>query len=472
MVKTPKVRHSRPHRQPVTIELGADDVSRTTGESPKPETAAEHVRQASPEPAADTAVSEAPDPTSAPGTEEFASTPKETPRRAFDYGFDEQPAADGDAKVRRPADQARPVDAGGRNGAGAEAPMPQAEARGGQGMGGRIAAGVVGGIVALVGAGALQYAGLFGAPGSGGDADLGGQIADLRGEVAALKNGGDNGAGTRIDGLSAALDQVKADVVSLKAAVDAGQGGDGAGLTELSGKVAEIEKAVAALGENGDAQPTDLGPVNERLAALEAQLKSVGDATDAQESRLAALEQSVSQLSARVDAQASQPKIALAIAAAALKSALERGVPFSAELDTFAAITPDAPQIGALRAYAEKGVPARATIAAGMDDAANRMVAAAAPSDPDAGFLQRLLTSAESLVKVRPIGVVEGTGVPETVARMEVAVKQGDYAKALAEYDTLPEAAKAAGADFAADLKARLDAEAQLDALISGAMKA
>ena len=47
--------------------------------------------------------------------------------------------------------------------------------------------------------------------------------------------------------------------------------------------------------------------------------------------------------------------------------------------------------------------------------------------------------SAESLVKVRPIGAVEGAGVPETVARMEVAVKPGDYAKALAEYDTLPE---------------------------------
>jgi len=52
------------------------------------------------------------------------------------------------------------------------------------------------------------------------------------------------------------------------------------------------------------------------------------------------------------------------------------------------------------------------------------------------------------------------------------AAGSGDYAKALAEYDALPEAARAAGADYAAGLKARMDAEAQVDALVSDAMKA
>ncbi|RVB09781.1 phage tail protein, partial [Mesorhizobium sp. M7A.F.Ca.CA.004.05.1.1] len=49
---------------------------------------------------------------------------------------------------------------------------------------------------------------------------------------------------------------------------------------------------------------------------------------------------------------------------------------------------------------------------------------------------------------------------------------QGDYAKALSEYETLPEAAKAAGSDFVGKLKARIEVETQVDALISGAMKA
>ena len=55
---------------------------------------------------------------------------------------------------------------------------------------------------------------------------------------------------------------------------------------------------------------------------------------------------------------------------------------------------------------------------------------------------------------------------------MEVAVSQGDYAKALSEYGTLPDAAKAAGADFAGKLKARIEVETQIEALIAGAMKA
>ncbi|RUW98930.1 phage tail protein, partial [Mesorhizobium sp. M8A.F.Ca.ET.059.01.1.1] len=266
--------------------------------------------------------------------------------------------------------------------------------------------------------------------------------------------------------------QVKSDVAALKSAVEKGGAGDNAGLAALGDKVKQIETAVAALGKAGSAAPVDLGPLNEKMAGLDALVKSTGEAAKAQEGRLAALEQSVSQLSGKVDAQASQPKIAIAIAASALKAALDRGAPFSAELDTLAAISPDAPQLATLRAYAEKGVPTRTEIASQMDVAANAMVAAATPVDQNAGFLQNLMSSAESLVKVRPIGAVEGKGAPETVARMEVAVTQGDYAKALSEYDTLPEAAKAAGADFAGKLKARIEVETQVDALISGAMKA
>ena len=188
--------------------------------------------------------------------------------------------------------------------------------------------------------------------------------------------------------------------------------------------------------------------------------------------KLGALEQSLSALSAKVDAQAAQPKVALAIASAALKSAIERGVPFPSEIETFAAVAPDAPELAALRTYAEDGVATRAEILTETDAAANAIIAAANPPMNDAGFFERLLSSAESLVTVRPIGAVEGPGVPETIARMEVAIQAGDFAKAIAEFDTLPEPAKAAGAAFADKIRARLDAERLVDQAIAGAMKA
>ncbi|TPM30101.1 COG4223 family protein [Mesorhizobium sp. B2-3-4] len=494
MVKTPKMRHSKSRREPVTIDLEPGAVSRivdedaaqtddtktdeakaeeaVTASQPQAPEEPMHADQTDLEPweHADAAARQA-GTEAQPGAESKAGEPElpypgsnasESRAKASDYNFDDASSKGGDDNKAKTETRSEKM-----------APTPPEAKRGG--LNG-IAAGIVGGVIALVGAGGLQFAGLLGAPGSGAGVSLdgvNGEIASLRTEIAGLKEtGGDNGASAKVDGLSSALDQVKSDVAALKSAVEQGGAGDNAGLAALGDKVKQIETAVAALGKAGSAAPVDLGPINEKLAGLDALVKSSGEAAKAQEGRLAALEQSVSQLSGKVDAQASQPKIALAIAASALKAALDRGAPFSAELDTLAAISPNAPELATLRPYAEKGVPTRTEIASQMDAAANAMVAAATPVDQNAGFLQNLMASAESLVKVRPIGAVEGKGAPETVARMEVAVTQGDYAKALSEYDTLPEAVKAAGADFAGKLKARIEVETQVDALISGAMKA
>ncbi|MER9290158.1 phage tail protein [Mesorhizobium sp. M0510] len=492
MVKTPKMRHSKSRREPVTIDLEPGAVSRIADEdaagqeaqtdeakaeeaanASQPEVPEEpvHADQTDLEPWEHTdARAEAEQPPAAatkPASEAEIPYPgsSDAPAgktKAYDYSFEDASAK----RTQTDGNKAKPETRD-------EKMAPPPEKRGG--LNG-VAAGIIGGVIALVGAGGLQFAGLLGAPGSGSGVSLdsvNGDIASLKTEIAALKDVGGNGDGAaKMVGLSSGLEQVKADVAALKSAVEKGGAGDAAGVAALGDKVAQIETAVAALGKAGSSAPVDLGPIKEKLAGLDALVKSAGEATTAQEGRLTALEQSVSQLSGKVEAAAGQPKIALAIAASALKAALERGGPFSAELETLAAISPDAPQLAALRPYAEKGVPTRAEIASQADAAANAMVTAATPVDENAGFVQSLLSSAESLVKVRPIGAVEGAGAPETVGRMEAAVNQGDYAKALSEYETLPEAAKAAGADFAGKLKARIEVETQVDALISGAMKA
>lgn len=501
MVKTPKMRHSKGRREPVTIELEPGAVSRIVdadaakadgdvAASPSPdatETSAEsvmheaaaatadaqpetpdepvHADQADLEPweHSDAAVQAAPESAGAKVSDEPerpypAASDAPSHARTSDYSFE-------DASPKPGASKETPDTAEVRN-----QPMAAQPKRSNG-----IAAGIIGGVIALAAAGGLQFAGVLGAPGSGGGTvsldGVNGEIASLKSEIADLRQASGSGAATaKVDGLSSTLDQVRADVASLKSAVEQGGAGDNAGLAALGDKVKQIETAVAALGQAGG--PVDLAPLNEKLSSLDALVKSAGEAAKAQEAKIAALEQSVTQLAGKVDAQASQPKIAMAIAASALKAALDRGAPFAAELETFAAISPDAPQIAALRPYAEKGVPTRTEIAGEADAAANLMIAAATPVDENAGFFQNLLSSAESLVKVRPIGAVEGAGAPETVARMEVAVNQGDYAKALSEYATLPDAVKAAGVDFAGKLKARIEVETQVDALIAGAMKA
>ncbi|MEP9387503.1 phage tail protein [Mesorhizobium sp. KR9-304] len=479
MVKTPRTRHSTAQREPVTIELGPDEVSRLAAED-KAATAEHGADPAKQDIGAPEAVAESP----------FEATSGEPPQETTDG----EPAAEQSSETAPEpasafADETKPDASRAVPDEPAEGPRPSAAqseprtapppARSSRGS--AVTAGVAGGIVALLAGGLLQFAGILGTPGStSGSAEpsvpaaVEAEIAALKSEIEGLKSGaGNTGDMTgRVDALSQAFDQVKADVAALKQAVVSG-GGDSAGLGALNAKIAEIETRIAAIGPGADgAIPEEIAAINEKIAGVEVLVKAAGEAASVVDGRLGALEQSVSTLATKVDSQAAQPKIALAIAASALKAAIERGAPFLPEIETFAAIAPRAPGLSELRPYAEKGVATRADILAETDAAANAIIAAASPPPANAGFFERLLSSAESLVTVRPIGAVEGPGVPETVARMEVALQAGDLAKAVAEFDTLPEPAKAAGAIFADKIRARLTVEQLADQAIAAAMQA
>jgi hypothetical protein len=163
--------------------------------------------------------------------------------------------------------------------------------------------------------------------------------------------------------------------------------------------------------------------------------------------------------------------MATILAATSLKSAIDRGEPFAAELDAYAALAPEAPEIGQLREFAEEGVPTRAEIAAQADAAASAMIEAARPGDPQAGFFGRLWNSAQGMVNVRPVGMIEGEGAPETIARLEAAIEAGDYARAVQEYESLPEEARQAGQDFMAKVRARQSADNLIDQAMAAALR-
>jgi hypothetical protein len=451
MVKTPRTRHSRTEREPMTIELGPDDVSRVESESEA-------------EPAAGTAKEDAAAASDAPSGEAVAEPGAavtdeplfaEEPKPAEDPASREEPAQQPRTSFSGPQPQAAP-------------PPPRTS------RGAALTAGLAGGVVALLAGGLLQYAGVLGTP----DRETAlpdsvqTELSELKSEIATLKAApGDTGdVSGRIDGLSQALEQVRTDVASLRQTV---QSGAGAGLEALNTKIAEIETRIAAIGTGSQgAAPEEIAAINEKIAALDALANAAREAGAAVDRRLGALEQSVAALSGKVDAQAQQPKVALAIAASALKAAIERGSPFESELETLVAVAPQAPGLAELRPYAEKGIATRAELVAETGAAAKVMIAAADPPSEDADFFERLLSSAESLVEVRPIGAVEGPGVPETVARMEVALQEGDLEKAIAEFDTLPEPVKAAGAAFADRIRARIAVEQLADQAIASAMQA
>lgn len=496
MVKTPKTRHARTQREPVTIDLGPDEVRRIEEEGAARDNGAASGTEADAANGASAPQDEAAAMADAPAEPQasgFVPEPAtaEAPEAAFTTASSEERIST--AKQEAPHfGRARPVDTAEQ----APAPMPKG-ARPGRAS--ALVAGLIGGVVALAGAGALQFAGLLPSPrASGGDnaavAALRTEIENLKQQVAGLGDGSAAGVeelrkalgesnttvgnlSATVGTLSATVDGLSADLAALKSAVEAGSaaggtdGGEAA--AQLASRLDALEAAVAALRQDGGgAAQDDLAQLTGRIDAIEKAVNAAGAQTVDAEGRIAVLEKSLADIAAKVEAQADQPRIALAIASAALKAAVDRGGPFASEVETFAAVAPNSPELADLRALARDGVPSRADLLAAAPDAAIAMIAAERIVGENAGFFERLLASAESLIKVRPVGVVEGEGVDAVVARMEAALKAGDLARALAEYDTLPEGPKAAGAAFADQIRLRQKAEELVDRALAGALKA
>ena len=444
MVKPPKIRHSKPRQEPVTIELEPGQVSRIE----EPQAADEPVDAAPSEPLTGEAADAQPAVSGAEASEtaagETAAAADVEENDSFFMGSEAPPepasetppvaeeervshAFGRDPDTPPPFGTARP-----ETRASAESAIrPSATPERKSGSLSAMVAGIVGGVIALLGAGGLQFAGLLPSPGATVTAPAGDDeaISALKTEIAALKTdldavkaapGGDTAKlsqsvadlASGVQGVSSALDEVKADVAALKSAVESGSAGDGAAVQALNAKLTELEASVTALGQGGQGVSQDVvDAINQKIAEVSAAASAAADASKAGEGRLAALEQSVAGLSDQIAKQAAQPKVALAIAAAALKSALERGgrsLPRSRRSRRSRRMRRNCRRCAHI---AEKGVANRADLVAEADEAANAMIAAGGRrSTTNAGFFDRLLASAESLVKVRPIGAVEGAG--------------------------------------------------------------
>jgi hypothetical protein len=317
----------------------------------------------------------------------------------------------------------------------------EAPAQRGAGTAGLIAAGIFGGLVALLCAGAIQYAGYL--PSASAPQAPSPEMADLAAEIDGLK-------------------QTVAALAANPPAAD-----DGA-----------LEKRVAALEAAAQAAPAPGAPADAAANdALSRKVSELGDELD--QIRTTLTQSSEQQASSGADIakrldeaekKLNEPRedvaVAKAIAAAALKAAIDRGGPFLAELDTFAGVAPDDPAVADLRGFAATGVPSRAELIRQAPDVATAIVESVNQPDPNQSWSDRLVASAKSLVTVRPVGNVEGESVEAIAARMEDKVKNGDLAGASAEWNALPALGKQVSADFKQSLEARI----RVEELVGGAL--
>lgn len=492
MVKTPHTRHSKSSKEPVTIDLAPGEVSRlkAEAEAQKPAAGADEAttatatasdkpasKETASRPGPDSAATASSTATSAAAGAASSGKPEspkedEKPAKATGPETVKPAAAEGAKSTQSSASSA----SFGRNEKPASPVQPPVQKRGSV-----LPGAIAGGLVALVVAGGLSYSGLLPsgsvAPvqedASGAAiATLESELATLRQQVEAIGAGGDDAAlAGRIEAVEQQAATFASDLETLRSEVAQAGSQTGTGetvdLTPIDDRIAALENSLEEM-RNGAAQQPAL---DEQLVALREEIVTVREATTTATGRLDALEQTVTELTTRVDEAAETPSTAIIIAASSLKAAIDRGAPFTTELETYAALKPDASELNELRDMAASGVPTRAQIAAESDAAANAMIAATRPVDPDAGILDRLTASAMGLVQVRPVGMVEGDGVPEIAARIDAAIQAGDYERALNEYETLPAEAKAASESFVAKVRARHAADRLVDQALAAALR-
>jgi hypothetical protein len=312
--------------------------------------------------------------------------------------------------------------------------IPSSTGSSGHGMPALIAAGIVGGLIALICAGAVQYAGVLPVASSSKDNQ---EISALRGEIDGLKQTVANlGAAPAPD---AAL---QARVATLETAVknapqaasadgSASTNADPASTQKIADLTTEVDQLKSSIAQTTQNQASTGADINKRLGDAEKKLSEPGK----------------------------DVAVAQAIAAAGLKAAIDRGGPFHAELDTFAGVSPDDPAVATLRNFADSGVPSRAELIHQVPEVATAIIKASQSPAPDEGWSDRLMASAKSLVTVRPVGNIQGDGVDAISARFEDKIRNGDLPGALTEWNALPDAGKSASAAFKQSIEARIKVE-------------
>ena len=258
-----------------------------------------------------------------------------------------------------------------------------------------------------------------------------------------------------------------------------------ASVAALNERLAKIESSIAK------APASDPG-VSERLSAADNAVKSLGIAltalnkrsdevaarADTADKAITELRDSVQGLSRNTstslspaDIEALQKRLAtleqaarsttgdkaarLALTAAALRDAVIRGVPFSAELEEARALGADEKHLAPLAPFAASGVPSAATLAQELRVSIPTLAKASGAEAPGGDFLDRLQANASKLVRIRPLGVPVGDDTSAVLARIEVETAHADIDGALADLGKLDAKTRALARDWIAKAQSR-----------------
>lgn len=273
-------------------------------------------------------------------------------------------------------------------------------------------------------------------------------------------------------------------------------------IVALSNRVARIEAAVAKL-------PASDKSIPDRLAAAENAMKSLGIAlsalgrrsdeaasaatdararADAADKAVTELRDSVQNLTRSTSAGLSQSDVdtvqkklsaleeaiktppvdrpaRLAVVAASLREAVFRGAAFSAEFNEAKSLGADERLLTPLASFAANGVPGATAMAHELSMLIPVMMKASGVQLSSGGFLERLESNAEKLVRIRPVNAPAGDGAAAELPHIETDVAHADIDGALADLGKLDDKTRAPALDWIDRARARQAALTAADQL-------
>ncbi len=245
-------------------------------------------------------------------------------------------------------------------------------------------------------------------------------------------------------------------------------------IATLEGEIRALAERVGVLARRSDEIAVSARDARDRTDAALAEVKKTAQAAQAAPpaidrkeievlaARVAGIERAEKNLEAdfakRASALTTDRAGRLAAAAAALKSAVERGDPFPAEFAAAKALAPDPNTLSPLEPFATSGLPSASALARELSALVPALLKAAGSAPRDSSFLEKLQSNAEKLVRIRPIEEVPGNDPASVISRIEAKAAQSDLSGALTEMAKLPPAARAPAQAWIAKAEARLQA--------------